>query len=611
MDFRFSIFSKLLFFILPLVCLPIAILGYFSIEAAEERVNRLVRHEQMIKVEGSAEKIKNIFYNCRIDLETIVSLPILEDYHIARNFRLNAEAEFNYENIQNLFKDFLQRSSYYYQIRLLDSLGFELISQTASEITVDKDSGEDTSFFEKARSIDPGNIYFSKIIFSPRRNGYVMHWAIPFYTGWREFSGLIIIDLDYEKIIQLVCDIHVGEKGYAFLVDENGKNTAHPYYKPYQLDVDSYPELTLKELVEEMVTGASTWKSYVHENVRKVAAFAPIPMMGWSLAVTIPVDELGKESLAIKARVTEVAAIILVFVVVAVSVLSYYLLRPVRELVSATNRVAEGNLNQEIPIQSRDELGDLTRSFNHMVKNIARIQNELIRSEKLISLGRLSAGVAHEIRNPLNAMKGAVVHMQRRRAEDPLVAEYSQLVSEEIDRLNFFVTEFLHFARQPLPKPVPTDINQLILTTQNLFAKQLEESGIRLINRLDDELPQVSIDPNQMEQVLINLVINAMDAMPSGGVITFSSLLPVPDDPEDRTGRIRIEIQDTGVGISETNVESVFDPFFSTKESGTGLGLPISLGIVENHHGHMNIRSDLQKGTTVVIDLPVITEIGV
>jgi two-component system NtrC family sensor kinase len=129
MTFRFSIFSKLLIVILPLVCLPIAILGYFSIQAAEERVNRLVRHEQMIKVEGSADKIKNIFTNCRIDLETIVSLPLLEDYHIARTFRLNAETEFNRENIQGLFRDFLQRSPFFYQIRLLDARGLELISQ--------------------------------------------------------------------------------------------------------------------------------------------------------------------------------------------------------------------------------------------------------------------------------------------------------------------------------------------------------------------------------------------------------------------------------------------------------------------------------------------------
>jgi two-component system, NtrC family, sensor kinase len=608
MTFRFSIFSKLLIVILPLVCLPIAILGYFSIQAAEERVNRLVRHEQMIKVEGSADKINNIFYNCRIDLETIVSLPLLEDYHIARTFRLDAETEFNHENIQGLFRDFLLRSPFYYQIRLLDAGGLELISQSAPEITVDKDAREDSAFFEKARITRPGNVYFSDILFSHRRNGYVMHWAMPFYSGWREFSGLIVIDLDYEKIIRLVSGIRVGEKGYAFLVDSQGRSTAHPNYAPYQLDIDSYPEPSLKELMREMITGVSSWKSYVHDNVEKIAAFAPITAMGWSIAVTIPVAELGKEALAIKWRVIEVAAIIFIFAVVGVSVLSYYLLRPVRELVAATNRMAEGNLNQEIPLRSRDELGDLTRSFNHMVKNIARIQNELVRSEKLISLGRLSAGVAHEIRNPLNAMKGAIVHIQRRRPGDPLIEEYTQLVSEEIDRLNCFVTEFLHFARQPQPKPVPTDLNQLILSTQNLFAKQANEKGIRLHNRLDPHLPMVSVDPNQMEQVFINVLINAMDALSSGGDITFSTR--VHDDMENGglPDRVSIEIRDNGIGISESQLQEVFDPFFSTKESGTGLGLPLSLAIVESHQGCMMISSGPESGTAVIIELPVKTQ---
>lgn len=598
----------MLIFILPLVCLPIAILGYFSIEAAEERVNRLVRHEQMIKVEGSADKIKNIFYNCRIDLETINSLPLLEDYHIARTFRLNAETEFNYENIQGLFRDFLLRSPFYYQIRFLDAQGQELISQCASDIIVVKDAREDSGFFEKARLTHPGNICFSDILFSHRRNGYVMHWAIPFYSGWREFSGLIVIDLDYEKIIQLVSGIRMGEKGYAFLVDSQGRNTAHPHYAPYQLNIDSYLEPSLKELVQEMITGASSWKSYVHDNVEKVAAFAPIPAMGWSLAVTIPVDELGKEALAIKLRVIEVAAIIFIFAVVGVSVLSYYLLRPVRELVAATNRMAEGNLNQEIPLRSRDELGDLTRSFNHMVKNIARIQNELVRSEKLISLGRLSAGVAHEIRNPLNAMKGAIVHIQRRRAGDPLIEEYTHLVSEEIDRLSFFVTEFLHFARQPQPKPVPTDLNQLLLSTQNLFAKRADEMGIRMCNHLDPGLPRMSVDPNQMEQVFINVLINAMDALPSGGDITFSTHLHDAMENGGRPDQVRIEIRDNGIGIAEANAQHIFDPFFSTKESGTGLGLPLSLGIVESHQGRMTISSGCENGTMVVIDLPIKTE---
>ena len=133
--------------------------------------------------------------------------------------------------------------------------------------------------------------------------------------------------------------------------------------------------------------------------------------MNWSIAVTIPIDEYSSEARAIRTQVIQLVVVTLIITLLGAFVLSYHLLRPVRRLVNATNRLAGGDLNQEIPVKSSDELGDLTRSFNRMINNLSRIQKELVRSEKLISLGRMSAGVAHEIRNPLNAMKGAMVHL--------------------------------------------------------------------------------------------------------------------------------------------------------------------------------------------------------
>jgi len=326
--------------------------------------------------------------------------------------------------------------------------------------------------------------------------------------------------------------------------------------------------------------------------------------MKWSLAVTIPRDEFRKEALAIRTRVIQVVVITLIFAVAGVMILTYYLLKPVRTLVAATNRIAGGDLSHEIPIQSGDELGDLTRSFNRMVKNLARIQNELVRSEKLVSLGRLSAGVAHEIRNPLNAMKGAIVYLQRRRISDPLISEYTQIVSEEIDRLNQFVTEFLNFAGQSMPKIEPTDINKLIVSTQILFEKQAGEKGIRFHNQLPPHLPNMDIDPNQIGQVLINVLINAMDAMPDGGDITFSSRLLQKQGQPDITDQFRITVEDNGAGIPDEHLQNIFDPFFSTKEDGTGLGLPLSLAIIENHGGRLRISSQKDIGTAVIIEWP-------
>ena len=388
------------------------------------------------------------------------------------------------------------------------------------------------------------------------------------------------------------------------MIDESGRLIAHPRFAPFSLHLGNLPTESLRAMISEMMTGASHWRAYTFEGEEKVAAFAPVPIMDWSLAVTIPQKVFKKEAQAIQTRVVQAVALTLIFAVGAVTLLTYILLRPVRTLASATDRIAGGDLSHEIPIQSSDELGDLTRSFNRMVKNLARIQNELVRSEKLISLGRLSAGVAHEIRNPLNAMKGAIVHLQRRKSDDPLVAEYSRLVSEEIDRLSLVVTEFLYFARQSEPKKAPTDLNRLIVTTQHLFEERARESEIRFHNRLSEVLPEVAVDPHQFEQVLMNVIINAMDALPEGGDITFSTRL-LPGGGADNPRRCRLEVSDNGTGISEERMKNIFDPFYSTKEDGTGLGLPLSLGIVENHGGTIRIESKEDVGTTVIIEWPL------
>ncbi len=608
MKFRFSISLKLLVLILPLVCLPIALVGYFSFQASVDRVDRLVRHEQMVQVKASASEINEIFYYCRLDLETIASLPVLEDYHHARAFRLSAEAEFNHDNIARLFNDFVSRTPYYHQIRYIDRQGRELIKVNRNGLITDLRNRSSEAFFQQTRKLGKNDIRKSGIIRSAPDSGLVIHWTKPIFSALREFTGVVVIDMDYQKIIQLVQQIKIEERGYAFLIDETGRLIAHPRLEPFSLHLANYPDRSLTKMIREMMTGASEWRSYTFEGEEKVAAFAPIPIMKWSLAVTIPRVDFRKEALAIRTRVIQAVGLTLLFAVAGVTLLAYYLLKPVRTLVGATKRIAAGDLSHEIPIQSSDELGDLTRSFNRMVKNLARIQDELVHSEKLISLGRLSAGVAHEIRNPLNAMKGAIVYLQRRRNGDLLVEEYTRLVSEEIDRLSLFVTEFLYFARESEPKPVSTDINRLVLSTQQLFEERARESGIQFHNRLAADLPLLSVDPHQFEQVLLNVVINAMDALPEGGDITFSSRMLGSDTAPHESRRARLTIHDNGTGMPAGHIKNVFDPFFSTKDNGTGLGLPLSLGIVENHGGHIRLSSQEGVGTSVYIEWPEQTD---
>lgn len=599
-----SITAKLLLFFLPLACLPTAIVGYLSYEASLERVTRLSREEQMLRAEAAAAEINTVFQSCFMDLDMITRLATIEEYFDNIRYGSVSGTREGRDKVGRLLKDFLARSPYYYRIRFLDQDGHEFISVHREEPQEPSES--------KARILLPelgwktgASTFVSDVTYSAHRRGYVVHFGKPFVSVEDEFGGTAIIELDYEKVIQRVCDVKVGERGYAFLVDQYGRTIAHPHFKPYEYNLSKYPDPRMREFVVDMMAGEAGWKTYDYLG-EKTAAFAPIPAMGWSVAVTIPIEEFGKEASALGKTLLHVVIATVILTGVAVIVLSYNLLRPVKRLVSATERIASGDLSQEIAVKSGDELGTLTRSFNRMVRNLRDIQNELIRSEKLISLGRISAGVAHEIRNPLNAMKGAITLLQRRRSGDPMMDEYTQIILEEIERLNLFVSEFLYFARQAPPNPVPSNLNDLVQNTLTLFHEKVQEKNLSLTRDFDARLASVSvpIDPRQMEQVIVNLLINALDATPEGGAMEVRTRY-VAEGEASPSPTAMICIKDNGQGISDQDLQSIFEPFFSTKENGTGLGLPISLGIVENHGGRLRVVSKEGEGTEAIITLPV------
>jgi signal transduction histidine kinase len=590
MKTSFSITLKLLLFILPLVCLPTVIVGYLSYDASVDRVARLSREEQMLRAEAAANEINWIFQTCGMDLETITRLPMIQDYCAGRKSE---------EQVEAILKDYVLRSQYYEEIRLFDHHGDELLSVRKEGKAEGSTARKGMASLATVRWTNRKIINISDITYSPLQKGLVMYLSRQVLKPPSELIGEAVIALNFDRVNALVLEVKVGEQGYAFMVDQQGRTIAHPFYKPYEYNLSKYPDPRLREFVVNMLMGEAGWRTYYHMG-EKAAAYAPIPAMNWSLAVTIPIEEFKKEANAIRQNVVQVVVAIVLLTALVVGILSYNLLRPVRRLVAATERIASGDLSQEIAVKSKDELGLLTQSFNRMVRNLREIQSELIRSEKLISMGRLSAGVAHEIRNPLNAMKGAIIYLQRRKPGDPLIEEYTQLMLEEIERLDLFVTEFLYFAKQSAPKPVLTNLNELIQNTLTLFEERLRQKRIVVREHLEPALSSVYVDPHQMEQVLLNLVINAIDAMPQGGRLDVSSLM----QGDGAKPKAVIRIRDSGIGIPENQLQNVFDPFYSTKEGGTGLGLPISLGIVESHGGELRIQSVEGQGTEAVIELP-------
>jgi two-component system NtrC family sensor kinase len=226
-------------------------------------------------------------------------------------------------------------------------------------------------------------------------------------------------------------------------------------------------------------------------------------------------------------------------------------------------------------------------------------QRQISRSEKLASIGRLAAGIAHEINNPLTGVLMFAHLLQEKEGRDREDTEDLDVIVSETERVRDIVRSLLDFARQSPPSRELLDINSVVRDTLKLVHKQAERGDVAIDERLVDGLPPVLGDRNQLEQVVLNLSLNAIEAMPDGGRLSVST--------RARNGSVVVLVRDTGCGIKAENLDRVFDPFFTTKPAGegTGLGLSVSYGTVRQHGGELTVESREGEGTTMTVVLPV------
>ena len=313
--------------------------------------------------------------------------------------------------------------------------------------------------------------------------------------------------------------------------------------------------------------------------------------------------------------------------------LQWRVVRPVSDLLRGTERVAQGDLAYEIPVRAEDEIGSLTISFNEMTgalqkakleldslvetleeqveertKALKEAQDQLIQTEKLASLGKLAASIAHEINNPLAGILTYAKLLTRRLKTSPSdpktldqIAKSLPMIERETERCSSIVRNLLDFARQREPTLEEVDVNTVIEEAISLLAHQMVMKGIKVEKHLEN-MPATWADHGQLRQVFVNIVMNACEAMSEGMTLSLNSRF-LPDER-----MLKVEVCDMGVGISAEHLLKVFDPFFTTKEKGTGLGLSVVYGIVHRHGGRIDIKSQVGKGTSVVVYLPVARE---
>ena len=268
-----------------------------------------------------------------------------------------------------------------------------------------------------------------------------------------------------------------------------------------------------------------------------------------------------------------------------------------KRLVTFANQAAVAIENAEVHAQLKTFNRQLRRNVENAKQELMQTQEQLIQSERLAALGELSAGIAHEIRNPLTSISLLVHSLSSRLGTDESVLGDFKLMEGEVGRLNGIVTQFLEYARPAKPQLHTVDIHEILAATKGLLAQKFHAKKLQWIEDFSEGIPPVKVDKFQMQQVFINLALNALSALEQKGTsITVRTLADA--------GQVVVEFSDDGPGIRKTDLRKLFVPFFTTKEKGLGLGLSIAQRIIASHKGTLEVRSRLGHGAQFLIRLP-------
>ncbi len=436
-----------------------------------------------------------------------------------------------------------------------------------------------------------------------------------------------LVLMDY--VANLIFESHLGETGKFFLANPRGEILLDE--RPSELPIRGIPRVPYFENVPFKPSHTAV---YVNSQGNEV-----LGSWKWvqGLGCYLIAEQDTKEAFHQSHLLTRRALILFAASTLAILLIAYWAVetvtRPLRSMGEAVASFAEGQFQKAIVVDRKDEIGKLMDGFTKMAAKLKKAygalegkvqasntelekayfmlkqkQEQLIRSGKMAALGQLSAGVAHEIRNPLTSIKIFIQSLEKQLDLDETQREDFRIIKKEMDRLNGIVTRFLNFARPEEPQFQAVNLYGLVTDALNLLAPRIKNNGIRVGISLPPDLPAVKGDPKQLDQVLLNLLLNAVEAMPKGGTLEVRSDLKTVPESEEKL--FQIVIQDSGPGIGKEQQARLFDPFFSTKEGGTGLGLSIVYSIVQKHGGQIDVESESGKGTSFILSLPLFQEEG-
>lgn len=605
----FNLKNKLIFLFLVLALVPLVVFGIFSIKTTESVINNLVSRKIENIAADKAVILERWLQERKQDMQVIAGTSIVKSMEpglIAPYLDL-VRTQYKVYNDISIFSD---------KNELVYSAGDYLQSQDIQILTTDQQV----------------SIASPKVKYLPKEKESTFQLIAPVYENGRQL-GTVLGTVGTHNIISMILHVSLGKTGECYLVDRNGTFLAHK--DPWRI-------------LSENISHSGSFKNtfgpgepkniYLdYRNIEVLGTSHKVDGTDWYIVVEQDKAEAFRSADSMKSLIVFMMLLAIGSAFVLTWVISHHFIRPVRELSRSVKILAQSEYDPEGHDTIRgDEIGVLYRAFNDMARKIKQRQDFLLenihlksaeleetgqtlkqlkiiaeRSEKFAALGRLGAAVAHEIRTPLTSLKLFLESIQGEIEISPEYIEDFGIAMGQISRIEIAINRLLDYTKPKEMVFSMISLRQLINDVVTLVRPLANKQECIIETVIAPGLPEIEGDKTLLEEALINIFINALEAMPEKGHIDVSAVhvdCTLTDENKNTVPAVRIEIKDTGAGISAENLNYIFDPFFTTKSAGTGLGLPMVYNTIKRHNGVITAGNRAEGGACFSIFLPVKNE---
>ena len=603
--------------IMLVVVIPIGIIGYESYILAKRTLTTFAYQHMTTIAEHKANHLGSWLEERLDDVGILAGLPVIRE--ACRRYSESLE-DFS-EILTNMLKDTLDliegTSPSYENIYILLPDG-RVLSSTHPDL-VHTQGFYEQGLTERLRSSDEpvlGPVYQY-----PEKKGWHVQLAAEINGPHDRTLGFIVAVLDLSKTIDpiMVERIGLGETGETYLINKARRIISESRFLDYTETVDQgFDTQGIRSVLEEK-KGTAVYENYTGREV--LGSYVWLPRYEWGILAEMETDEILWPLTWIKTIGVGTSVLVGLICLFMAFVVSRRVSMPIVQVADAAERMAEGDLEQQIPFSSKDEVGRLAASFNVMAQRLAQsvtslrqkeeslekayneliaAQEQLLRSARMAAIGELVATVAHEMRSPLSSIRLNLQILGRSLGKETVLHEHYEIAFDQVVQMERMFSDLLNYSRPLEIQKKDISIETLIDRCLQELEGELSSRNIKVERRIAPDLPPVIGDPDKIGQVLVNVLKNALEASDQSERIQISATAE-----ENSSGAaMTIAVADSGAGISLRNLNLIFKPFFTTKKKGTGLGLAIVKKIMDAHHGSIAVESEEGKGTTVRLTLP-------